>query len=229
MGVLTPPPCKPQPAKGCCGTCAPAPGHFGGCGHEAYRRGPMPIRWVAHRALPLVYDDSLSYMELLSKVACGHNELVEAYCCIDQALEQFASDVNQQSGEMTDEFYTALSKLRDELVELIRESEQGCLTWDVQHGWWTGSVDAMRDMFNDLTVHGITCCELAELDMTVCDLAESGLTVRGLAVAGRALIEDRGFSMDPTLTKFEGGDSGEVTAYDIKTARKDESGYVYIP
>lgn len=36
-----------------------------------------PVRYWAHKILPLVYDDSLSYLELLGKVVANLNELIE--------------------------------------------------------------------------------------------------------------------------------------------------------
>ena len=43
-------------------------------------------------------------------------------------------------------------------------------------------------MFNDVTVHGITCDDLVEHVSTVDELANCGLNVRGVAVMGLWLI-----------------------------------------
>ena len=74
------------------------------------------------------------------------------------------------------------------LRALIEQIEEGSLQWDVTQGEYTDSVTAMRDMFNDLTVHAITVDTLAGLDMDVDGLANCGLNVRGLAVFSGYLI-----------------------------------------
>lgn len=76
-----------------------------------------------------------------------------------------------------------------ELKQLIKQLTEGALQWDVQHGIYTDTVTAQRDMFNDLTVHSITVKDLADSDLDVKALADSGLNVRGLAVMSYWLIE----------------------------------------
>lgn len=75
--------------------------------------------------------------------------------------------------------------------DLIAGSQVGLLIWNVTVGRYTGNVRAMRDFFNDVTVHAITVDTLAQLDLTVDQLAECGLNVRGLAVfSGYLMGED---------------------------------------
>ena len=59
----------------------------------------QPFRFWCQKVLPLVYDDSLSYMELLSKVIDklnqmgeGYNELAEAFIKLKEYVETFVSE-----------------------------------------------------------------------------------------------------------------------------------------
>lgn len=38
-----------------------------------------PLKFIAHKILPLVYDESLSYYEVLCKVVAKLNELISAF------------------------------------------------------------------------------------------------------------------------------------------------------
>lgn len=77
--------------------------------------------------------------------------------------------------------------LKNELLDVINQLSLECRQWNVQHGEFTSSIDAQRDMFNDLAVHALTVDGLANLTidgqpLTVEQLANGPLTVRGLAV-----------------------------------------------
>lgn len=101
-----------------------------------------------------------------SMVAEVYNELDEAKAD-KSALETLA---------------TAIANQLEDLKKLIKQLQIGQLQWDVQHGDYRDTVDAQRDMFNDVTVHSMTIEDLNALNMTVDDLANCGLNCRGLAV-----------------------------------------------
>ena len=104
---------------------------------------------------------------------------------INNYSQTIAHDVEKELNEAHQE----LVKLREELIELILETGEGSLDWDVQKGRYESSNVAMRDMFNDVTVHSINIDEFNEHDLTVEGLANSGLNVRGLAVMNRWLFD----------------------------------------
>lgn len=113
----------------------------------------------------------------------------------DQYMDYVAETVNKYSRELDEDVAREIQKLEtelanmwDELVKLLMETGEGSLDWDVQKGKYLPSVEAMRDMFNDVTVHSLTIEELDALDIDVSELAESGLNVRGLAVMSRWLV-----------------------------------------
>lgn len=81
-----------------------------------------------------------------------------------------------------------LTAKNTELKRLIDELQTQELQWDCQHGYLTNTIDAQRDMFNDVTVHSISCERLADLDITCAELSECGLSVRGLAVMSSWLV-----------------------------------------
>ena len=53
-----------------------------------------PFRFWCQKLLPLVYDDSLSYYELLCKVVCKLNELAENQNNLSDEIKQVAQDLN---------------------------------------------------------------------------------------------------------------------------------------
>lgn len=102
-------------------------------------------------------------------------------------LKKAVSDAITECKSYTDD---EIAELRDELMMLIDQLIVGQLTWDVTVGGYKSTVDAARDTFNDVTVHGITVDKLASLDYDVDTLTDCGLTVRGLALFGGYLLED---------------------------------------
>lgn len=174
------------------------------------------------KVLPAVYDDSLSYYELLCKLQCRIEELVKFY----NQLADY-QDVQDKALEDTyNELVNLIDEKASELKVLIDLLTKGSLDYDVQHGYYIDSQDAMRDMFNDVTVHAITVGELNELDMTVDELAECGLNVRGLAVMSYWLKSE--FPLQPEYQP-QPSTGNRLTIDTILSAEINKNGVVFIP
>lgn len=134
---------------------------------------------------PLVYDESLSVEQ---QIACLFGKIanIDSGFVTTVEFDDFKSQIHAEQVAQTEQLegYTdsEIAKLDKELRDLIAGSQVGLLIWNVTVGRYTGNVRAMRDFFNDVTVHAITVDTLAQLDLTVDQLAECGLNVRGLAV-----------------------------------------------
>lgn len=141
---------------------------------------------------PLVYDESLSVEQ---QIACLFGKIanIDSDSVSTGELDDFKSQIHAEQAEQTEqlEAYTdsEIAKLDGNLRTLIEGLQVGLFIWNVTVGEYTGNIRAMRDFFNDVTVHAITVDTLAQLDMTVDQLAECGLNVRGLAVYSGALVD----------------------------------------
>lgn len=142
---------------------------------------------------PLVYDESLSVEQqiacLFGKIANIDGDFVSTV-----EFDDFKNQIHAEQVSQTEQLegYTdsEIDKLDKNLRDLIAGLQVGTLIWNVTAGAYAGNVKAMRDFFNDVTVHAITVDTLAQLDMTVDQLADCGLNVRGLAVYSGQLIGD---------------------------------------
>lgn len=140
---------------------------------------------------PLVYDESLSVEQqiacLFGKIANIDSDFVTAV-----EFDDFKNQIHAEQVSQTEQLegYTdsEIDKLDKNLRDLIAGLQVGMHIWNVTVGEYTANVKAMRDFFNDVTVHAITVDALAQLDMTVDQLADCGLNVRGLAVFSGYLI-----------------------------------------
>ena len=145
--------------------------------------------WTAWTpVIPKLYWDVYSAEQRL-KAICERISKSEQY--MDYVADTVNDYSKNVSDEVEDELYKAhveLMNLREELIELVMQIGEGSLDWDVQHGRYDSSINAMRDIFNDVTVHALYIDELNALDMTVEELANCGLNVRGLAVMSRWLV-----------------------------------------
>nr|DAU86389.1 MAG TPA: hypothetical protein [Bacteriophage sp.] len=114
------------------------------------------------------------------------------------------------------------------LKQLIEQLQIGALQWDVQHGDYRDTVDAQRDMFNDLSVHSMTIAEFNTLDMTVNELADCGLNCRGLAVMSYWLTDE--FDISGIYKTDESQTDGKkFTTNFLRSALVNANGFVYVP
>lgn len=142
---------------------------------------------------PLVYDESLSVEQ---QIACLFGKIanIDSDFVTTVEFDDFKNQIHAEQVSQTEQLegYTdaEIDKLDKNLRDLIASLQIGTLIWNATVGAYTGNVKAMRDFFNDITVHAITVDQLAQLDMTVDQLADCGLNVRGLAVYSGQLIGD---------------------------------------
>lgn len=143
---------------------------------------------------PLVYDESLSYEQ---QIACLMGQMKKVMASVEQfvpnsVFQEFVAFMEKDQNEQTKELeqYTdmQLIALKSYLISLIDKIVAATEIWDVTLGRFNLNVDAMRDLFNDITVHAITVDTLAESGYTVGTLADCGLNVRGLAVFSGYLL-----------------------------------------
>ena len=138
--------------------------------------------------IPKLYWDVYSAEQRL-KALCERLSKTEQYMdYVADTVNDYAENVNEAVAEELNAAHVELMNLRQELIELVMQVGEGSLDWNVQHGYYDSSINAMRDMFNDVTVHALYIDELNDLDLTVEELANSGLNVRGLAVMSRWLV-----------------------------------------
>ena len=96
------------------------------------------VKFWCYKVLPLVYDDSLSYYELLCKVVSKLNELIEKYASFDDMVEEIQS-ANDALQKQIDEFDTTyIEKLiKDKLANMIYVwiSDAGYIIYNVPESW----------------------------------------------------------------------------------------------
>lgn len=142
---------------------------------------------------PLVYDESLSVEQ---QIACLFGKIanIDSGFVTTVEFDDFKNQIHAEQVSQTEQLegYTnsEIDKLDKNLRDLIASLQIGTLIWNVTVGTYTDNVKAMRDFFNDVTVHAITVDQLAQLNLTVDQLADCGLNVRGLAVYSGQLIGD---------------------------------------
>lgn len=142
---------------------------------------------------PLVYDESLSVEQ---QIACLFGKIanIDGDFVTTVEFDDFKNQIHAEQVSQTEQLegYTnsEIDKLDKNLRVLIANLQVGTLIWNVTVGTYTDNAKAMRDFFNDVTVHAITVDTLAQLDLTVDQLAECGLNVRGLAVFSGYLMGD---------------------------------------
>ena len=96
------------------------------------------LKYWCYKVLPLVYDDSLSYYELLCKVVSKLNELIEKYATFDDVVAEIQSAIDELQKQI-DAFDTSyIEKLiKDKLANMIYVgiSDAGYIIYYIPESW----------------------------------------------------------------------------------------------
>lgn len=112
----------------------------------------QPIKFWCQKILPLVYDNSLSYYEVLCKFSSKLNEIIST-------LNNFESDVynyidqkiNALTTDWTNIVYSILSEYADQFDEKLNEEHE----WNVkQHAEIIAQISGQIQIINDAIING---------------------------------------------------------------------------
>lgn len=146
--------------------------------------------WTSYTpVIPKLYWDVYSQEERIKRLCKEYDKLAHYSSEIASTVNDIDSTVKTELADTIAEVNASLKVLDENWTKILNEITETDVSWNVQFGKSTSSVEAMRDMFNDVSIHSITVEELNALDITVEGLADSTLSVRGLALIGYYLID----------------------------------------
>ena len=96
------------------------------------------VKFWCYKVLPLVYDDSLSYYELLCKVVSKLNELIEKYASFDDVVTEIQSAIDALQKQIDEFDTTYIEKLiKDKLANMIYVwiSDAGYFIYYIPESW----------------------------------------------------------------------------------------------
>ena len=96
------------------------------------------LKYWCYKVLPLVYDDSLSYYELLCKVVSKLNELIEKYASFDDVVAELQSAIDELQKQIDAFDTTYIEKLiKDKLTNMIYVgiSDAGYIIYYIPESW----------------------------------------------------------------------------------------------
>jgi hypothetical protein len=176
-------------------------------------------------ALPAFYWDVYSSEQRIKEMCLELDKLASYGTYLAETIDRIQAVSPEEFATYQQEMRETIASLRTEIYEL----SVGVMSWNVQHGRFTSSTQAQRDMFNDLAVHAITVKKLNSLEMTVSNLANCGLSVRGLAVMSYWLVDKFDLSDDFQAKSASYTTNGILDATKLNVARVRDDGTVFIP
>ena len=176
-------------------------------------------------ALPAFYWDVYSSEQRIKEICLEIDKLTTYGTYLAESIDKIQAVSPEEFSEYQQEMRETISSLRTEIYEL----SVGVMSWNVQHGKFTSSTQAQRDMFNDLAVHALIIKKLNSLEMTVSDLANCGLSVRGLAVMSYWLVDKFDLSDDFKAKSASYTTNGVLDATKLNVAKVRDDGTVFIP
>lgn len=96
------------------------------------------LRYWCYKVLPLVYDDSLSYYEILCKVVAKLNEIVESENELDEvikSIQEAIADLRKQIDEIDTSYIENLIKQWLGKMILVSISDAGYFIYDIPEQW----------------------------------------------------------------------------------------------
>lgn len=98
------------------------------------------FRFWCQKVLPLVYDDSLSYYEVLCKLADGFKHLLETIDELSEDVESLKSameTVQQEIEDLKNGKYTSLQKIIENAIKMVffGISDAGYFVAYIPDGW----------------------------------------------------------------------------------------------
>lgn len=176
-------------------------------------------------ALPAFYWDVYSSEQRIKEMCLELDKLASYGTYLAETIDRIQAVSPEEFAAYQQEMRETIASLRTEIYEL----SVGVMSWNVQHGKFTSSTQAQRDMFNDLAVHALTIKKLNSLEMTVSDLANCGLSVRGLAVMSYWLVDKFDLSDDFQAKSANYTTNGILDATKLNVAKVRDDGTVFIP
>ena len=181
-------------------------------------------------ALPEFYWDVYSSEQRIKEMCCEIQKMRKYVEYLASYVDEMEDEVNDKIVDALNSVNLAIAQLYDKVIQMIRELQLGFLQWDVQHGNYQTTVDAQRDMFNDVTVHSYNLEQLEavfdELNMDVDGLAECGLNVKGLALVNHFLRDPNGMTSD--LVPLTPPSGTRYNTNMLSNSFLDTNGYVYV-
>lgn len=96
------------------------------------------VKFWCYKVLPLVYDDSLSYYELLCKVVSKLNELIENYASYNDVVAEIQTAIDKLQQQIDSFDTTYIEKLiNDKLANMIYVgiSDAGYFIYYMPESW----------------------------------------------------------------------------------------------
>ena len=176
-------------------------------------------------ALPAFYWDVYSSEQRIKEMCLELDKLASYGTYLAETIDRIQAVSPEEFAAYKQEMRETIASLLTEIYEL----SVGVMSWNVQHGKFTSSTQAQRDMFNDLAVRAITVKKLNSLEMTVSYLANCGLSVRGLAVMSYWLVDKFDLSDDFQAKSASYTTIGVLDATKLNVAKVRDDGTVFIP
>lgn len=176
-------------------------------------------------ALPAFYWDVYSSEQRIKEICLELDKLASYGTYLAETIDRIQAVSPKEFTAYQQKMRETIASLRTEIYEL----SVGVMSWNVQHGKFTSSTQAQRDMFNDLAVRALTIKKLNSLEMTVSDLANCGLSVRGLAVMSYWLVDKFDLSDDFQAKSDNYTTNGILDATKLNVAKVRDDGTVFIP
>ena len=195
------------------------------CCNDGKRMTPYSEFVSMTPALPSFYWDVYSSEQRIKDMCKELRKLASYGTYLAETIDRIQAVSPEEFTTYQQEMRETIASLRTEIYEL----SVGVMSWNVQHGKFTSSTQAQRDMFNDLSVHALTIKKLNSLELTVNDLANCGLSVRGLAVMSYWLVDKFDLSDDFQAKSANYTTNGILDATKLNVAKVRDDGTVFIP
>ena len=190
-----------------------------------------PIHFWSHKVLPLVYDDALSYYEVLNKVVCRFNEIAEIINKMQdemdllnpEKVEEMLTEIRASIEDLTERVSNGESSIQDIETRLAQVEEDSAFLLD----WVTN----LSNSHNALVVRMYTAeGKITALETDVSDLKSRMTTAEGNITSQQSQINSMDSDISSLRTSVNTASNNIVTLQSRVTALERQTPSVaFIP
>lgn len=124
----------------------------------------MPVNALIPRTYPLVriptsvpftYRDGLTTLQLIECIRCNLDDLQSDFNTLIEQVNQSIADNNNTIQQIADNLVKQMAMLREELIQLIEQSQTTGLAWSPVYGKQDALQTVLDGMYDNVRNHGL--------------------------------------------------------------------------
>lgn len=139
-------------------------------------RAYPPVR--VPTSVPFTYRDGTTTLQLIECVRCNLDGLQSDFNTLVEQVNQSITNNNATVQQIADNLVKQMAVLREELIQLIKQSQSTGLSWSPVYGKQDALQAVLDGMYDNTRNHALFCADYDDMGLAANVYDELGLTAR---------------------------------------------------